>query len=45
VDEILGQRLFPDRIGLPPRWREYYERTIETRVLAVNRRHALKYAF
>lgn len=45
VDEILGQRLFPDRIGLPPRWWEYYERTIETRALPVNRRHELKYAF
>ena len=45
VREILGRRLFPDRIGLPRRWREYYERAVETRGLTRNRRHELKYAY
>jgi hypothetical protein len=45
VREILGRRLFPGRIRLPRRWREYYERAVETVELVRNRRHALKYAF
>ncbi len=43
--EILAKRLFPTRIELTERWREYYWRRIETPVLGVNRRHESKYAF
>lgn len=45
VRELLGERLFPDRIGLPRRWREYYAREVKTRELARNRVHALAYAW
>ena len=45
IEELLGQRLFPGRIGLPARWQEYYDRTIRTRELAVNRVHGLRYAY
>jgi len=30
---------------LPPRWSEYYDRTVGTRALAKQRRHELKYAY
>ena len=43
--EVFGERLFPGRIPLPERWRQYYERRIATRFLAANRRHQLRYAF
>jgi hypothetical protein len=45
VSEVLSQRLFPGRIALPPRWRQYYWRLVQTPVLGTNRRHELKYAF
>ncbi|MDH3197732.1 MAG: hypothetical protein OEO21_05775 [Candidatus Krumholzibacteria bacterium] len=45
VRDVLAHRLFATRIALPRRWQLYYERRIETVVLAVNRRHALKYAY
>ncbi len=45
VSDVLEKRLFESRIDLPPRWRQYYQRTIVTRALAVNRRHELKYAY
>jgi transposase-like protein len=45
VEEVLRIRLFPSRIVLPPRWRQYYGRRIRTRALKINRRHDLKYAF
>ncbi len=44
VAELLERRLFVSRIRLPERWREYYRRAVSTRVLAVERRHELKYA-
>jgi len=44
VQEILSQRLFPTQIELPPRWAEYYARQVQTREIANNRRHELKYA-
>jgi hypothetical protein len=44
VDEILSERIFPTRLELPPRWRAYYERAVETCALDVNRVHGLKYA-
>jgi len=36
--------LFVSRIRLPERWAEYYRREVSTRVLAVQRRHELRYA-
>jgi hypothetical protein len=45
VPELCAQRLFVDRIGLPARWQEYYDRTITTREIANNREHRLKYAY
>ena len=45
VKDICRERLFPERIGLPPRWQEYYDRVVETREIANNRRHTLKYAY
>jgi len=45
IGDLLGKRLFPGRIALPPRWREYYRRTVRTRTLATNRVHDLDYAF
>lgn len=42
--EVFRERLFPDRIELPERWRRYYERRVETRYLSVNRHHRLSYA-
>jgi transposase-like protein len=45
IEDILKRRLFPWRIDVPQRWRQYYERKIETRALPVNRVHALIYAF
>jgi len=45
IEEVLGERLFPGRIPMPARWRQYYRREIRTRALAVNRRHDLKYAY
>jgi hypothetical protein len=43
--EVLGRRLFVTHTKLPPLWDDYYWRRIRTRPLAVNRGHALKYAF
>jgi transposase-like protein len=45
VGEVLAGRLFPGRVELPPRWVEYYWGRVQTPVLGVNRRHALRYAF
>jgi len=42
--EVLARRLFVSHYELPPLWEKYYWRRVETRVLAVNRRHELKYA-
>ncbi|MEI8083955.1 MAG: hypothetical protein WCI74_19125 [Actinomycetes bacterium] len=44
VDEVLSRRLFVSRIDLPQRWSEYYRKAIDTRVLALQRRHELKFA-
>ena len=43
-EEVLARRLFVSRIELPPLWRQYYWRRVQTRVLPVNRGHELKYA-
>ncbi|HRZ39342.1 MAG TPA: hypothetical protein P5534_23595 [Candidatus Paceibacterota bacterium] len=45
VPEILNERLFRHHIALPPRWAQYYERSVDTRAIDHNRRHALTYAF
>ena len=45
VEEILSERIFPAHVELPPRWRQYYERRVETRALKINRHHTLRYAF
>jgi len=45
VREILGGRIFRTRAELPSRWEQYYEGVVQTRVLAVNRGHELKYAY
>ncbi len=43
--DLLSRRLFYDHVALPPRWREYYRRSIRTRALGPHRTHRLKYAF
>ena len=45
VEEILERRIFSDHVEMPPRWKQYYGGEVETAALAVNRRHALKFAF
>jgi hypothetical protein len=43
--DILAERLFRTRFVLPPRWRLYYDRRVETPALGVNRAHTLVYAY
>ena len=43
--EFLSERIFRTRIELPPRWSQYYERTVKTRGLEKQRSHQLKFAF
>ena len=45
VQEMLGGRIFRTRMELPPRWSEYYDRTVETVALGKNRKHELSYAY
>jgi len=45
IQELLRGRIFRDHHLLPPRWTEYYERTVRTRALPNQRRHELKMAF
>ena len=44
IVDILRERLFVNRFELPPRWREYYYKLVETPVVGRNRRHELKNA-
>ena len=44
LDDILHRRLFPTRVALPPSLQPVYWRDIETRQIANNTRHALRYA-
>ena len=44
VEEFLKERLFPSRIELPTRWKEYYARLVPTRAIPRGRKHLLKYA-
>ena len=45
LDELLSQRIFRTRCELPPRWSEYYDRTVATRALKRNLGHELKMAY
>lgn len=45
IGDVLAKRLFRGRIGLPPRWSEYYDRAVQTREISRNRRHTLSYAY
>jgi transposase-like protein len=45
VSDLLRERLFRTRIGLPCRWAEYYDRAVRTVALERNRRHELSYAY
>jgi hypothetical protein len=45
IRDLLGRRRFVSRVGLPARILRYYRREIETRQLAVNCGHSLRYAF
>ena len=42
--DILRKRLFPSRVVLPERWKDYYWRRVQTVALAVNRQHRAVYA-
>jgi hypothetical protein len=44
TEDVLGMRLFPQRVGLPERWADYYWRRIPTRRIQNGRRHTLRYA-
>jgi len=43
--DVFGERLFRSQVWLPPRWRLYYDRLVETVALGVNRLHELRYAY
>ena len=45
IEELLEKRLFRSQIELPPRWQEYYDRTVRTRGLEKERNHELSYAY
>jgi len=45
VAEVLKERLFPFRVGLPSPWQEYYNRLLETARIKNPRRHGLRFAF
>jgi len=45
VAELLQQRRFPARVGLPEVWQRYYGRALEEREIPAPRRHALRLAF
>jgi hypothetical protein len=44
VMDALKERLFPGRVGLPPRWADYYWRRIKTRSIAHGTIHRKRYA-
>ncbi len=44
LQEVLKERLFPSRIGLPARWALYYTRDVMTRAIPRCRTHRLRYA-
>jgi hypothetical protein len=44
LPELLGARLFTQRVGLPPVWERYYRGEVPTRTIPNERRHRLKLA-
>jgi hypothetical protein len=44
VEELLVERLFPERVGLPTRWAEYYWKRVRTRALPRQRNHSRCYS-
>jgi hypothetical protein len=44
IKEVLKERLFSSRVGLPRRWADYYWRRIKTRTIASNSIHRKRYA-
>jgi hypothetical protein len=44
VEEVLKERLFPERVGLPARWADYYWKRVPTRAIARGRGHHKRYA-
>jgi hypothetical protein len=44
VAEVLRERLFPGRVGLPARWADYYWRRIKTRSITNGTVHRKRYA-
>ena len=44
TEEILSERLFVSRVGLPATWGRHYRREVTTRYLGNNHRHRLRYA-
>ncbi|MGH7742002.1 MAG: hypothetical protein ACRENS_08265 [Candidatus Eiseniibacteriota bacterium] len=45
VSEVLKERLFASRIGLPERWQSYYRGRTRTRLMPNGREHLLRLAF
>ena len=45
IEDLLGERLFRTRVGLPPRWAQYYNGSVRTRALGRQRTHELKFAY
>ncbi len=45
IKDLLEKRIFRTRCKLPPRWSEYFDRSVITRALQENRRHELKMAY
>ena len=43
-EEVQARRLFVSQVEMTEAWTEYYWRRVETRPLAVNRRHELRFA-
>jgi hypothetical protein len=43
--ELLAVRLFRTQVELPPRWSQYYDRSVSTREFARERRHDLVYGY
>jgi hypothetical protein len=45
VWDLLGERIFFDKVELSPRWETYYRRAVRTAAIPINRTHQLRYAF
>ena len=42
--DVMGRRLFVERVGLPERWADHYWGRVRTRMMPRGREHRLKYA-